>query len=103
MATISTAIPSSVVMTQQNKASSNDCNVAAIVVPIVLVIIASVVAVCIVIFMVVRWKKTTNEINTFTSKKDEKIFAVTNDIYQLVRSNYTQCSYSLAIVATASY
>ena len=86
MATIVTPIPSSVAMVQQNKVSSDDCNVAAIVVPIILVIIASAVAVCIVIFMVVRWKKATNKIDTSTStKKEENIFVVTNDLYQLVR------------------
>lgn len=89
MATVSTAVPSSVVMTQQNRVSRDDCNETAIVVPIVVVIIASTVAVCIVLFMVVHWKKATDKINTSASKKDETIVVVTNDLYQLVAKVYT--------------
>ena len=85
--TVSTpTTPLSFTTEQQNRVSSDDdCNEAAIVVPIVLVLIASTVAICTVMFIVIRWKKTTHEYDLSTSKKDEIICVVKNDLYELGR------------------
>ena len=83
-------VPSNFTMVQQDNVSGvsgDDCNVAAIVVPIVVVIIASTVSICIVIFMAVRWKKTSG-LDLSTTKKDEIICVVKNDLYELVRCIY---------------
>lgn len=79
--TIPTTVPSNFT---QNKVSGDDCNVAAIVVPIVLVIFASTVIICVVIFMAVRWKKKSG-MDLSTTKKHEIICIVKNDLYELVR------------------
>ena len=79
-----TTIPSNFTTVQQNKVSGDDCNVTAIVVPIVLVIVASTVIMCVVIFMAVRWKKTSG-MDLSTTKKDQIICVVKNDLYELVR------------------
>ena len=97
--TISTTVPN-FTMFQQNKVSGDDCNVAAIVVPIVLVIIASTVVICIVIFMAVRYRKKTGGLDLSTTKKDEIICVVKNDLYELVRYMHIFVTENIAIYSS---
>ena len=85
MPTVSTPASPNFTTGQQNEVSSDDdCYEAVIVVPIVLIIIASTVAIYNVIFIVIWWKKTTHEYDLSTSK-NEIIYVVKNDLYELVR------------------
>jgi len=80
--TVLTTISPSCTFVQQNIVSSDDCNVAAIVIPTVLVIAVSTVIICIVAFMAIRWKKGKGRADFTTSTKNEITCIVNNDLYE---------------------